>query len=52
MTKENKADIVKKHGKGAGDTGETPVQVALLTERIKQLSSHLKAHKKDYSSQR
>jgi small subunit ribosomal protein S15 len=52
ITKENKSDIVKKHGKGTSDTGSAPVQIALLTERIKQLSSHLKAQKKDYASQR
>ncbi|MBI3288078.1 MAG: 30S ribosomal protein S15 [Elusimicrobia bacterium] len=52
ITKEAKTDIFKKHGKGASDSGSTPVQIALLTERIKQLSSHLKASKKDYASQR
>lgn len=52
ITKETKSDIVKKHGKDAADTGSAPVQIALLTERIKQLSSHLKAQKKDYASQR
>lgn len=52
ITKEKKADNAKKYGKGAGDTGATPVQIALLTDRIKDLSGHLKANKKDYSSQR
>lgn len=51
ITKENKSDVVKKHGKHAGDTGNTQVQVALITERIKSLSGHLKGNKKDYASQ-
>ncbi len=51
ITKENKSEIVKKHSKQPGDTGSTQVQIALLTERIKQLSGHLKSHKKDYASQ-
>ena len=45
-------ETVKKYGKASGDTGGTPVQIALLTERIKDLSGHLKSNKKDYSSQR
>ena len=51
ITKENKNDIVKKYSKQAGDTGSAEVQIALLTERIKQLSGHLKTHKKDNASQ-
>ncbi len=43
---------MKKYGKAAGDTGSAPVQIALLTERIKDLSSHLKANKKDNASTR
>jgi small subunit ribosomal protein S15 len=52
ITKEKRIETVKKHGKSASDAGSTPVQIALLTERIKDLSGHLKANKKDYSSQR
>lgn len=52
ITKETKTDLFKKHGKGATDSGSTPVQIALLTERIKHLSGHLKGSKKDYASQR
>ncbi len=52
ITKENKIDIFKKHGKGAADSGSTSVQIALITERIKHLSGHLKISKKDYASQR
>ncbi|HEX4046904.1 MAG TPA: 30S ribosomal protein S15 [Elusimicrobiota bacterium] len=52
ITKEKKSENVKKYGKSAGDTGSTPVQIALLTERIKDLSGHLKANKKDNASTR
>ena len=52
ITKEKKSENVKKYGKSANDTGRTEVQIALLTERIKDLSGHLKGHKKDHSSTR
>ena len=52
ITKENKIELYKKHGKGATDSGGTAVQIALITERIKHLSGHLKGSKKDYASQR
>lgn len=52
ITKEKKADSVKKFGTSAGDTGGTAVQVAMLTDRIKDVSGHLKINSKDYSSQR
>jgi len=52
ITKEKRTETVKKYGKTASDAGSAPVQIALLTERIKDLSGHLKANKKDYSSQR
>jgi small subunit ribosomal protein S15 len=52
ITKEKKSENVKKYGKSSSDTGSTPVQIALLTERIKDLSGHLKANKKDNSSTR
>ena len=52
ITKENKIEMFKKHGKGAQDSGSTSVQIALITERIKHLSGHLKGSKKDYASQR
>ncbi|MBI3554597.1 MAG: 30S ribosomal protein S15 [Elusimicrobia bacterium] len=51
ITKENANEIMKKFSKHPGDTGSAQVQIALLTERIKQLSGHLKSHKKDYSTQ-
>jgi len=51
ITKEKKAEVVAKHQKHPKDTGHSGVQVALLTERIKSTSEHLKTHKKDYTSQ-
>jgi small subunit ribosomal protein S15 len=51
ITKENASEIIKKFSKHPGDTGSAQVQIALLTERIKLLSGHLKSHKKDYSTQ-
>lgn len=50
MTKERKTEIIKKYGRAEGDTGSTEVQIALLTERIKELTEHLKVHKKDNHS--
>lgn len=50
MTKERKEEIIKKYGRHEGDTGSTEVQVALLTERITELTEHLKVHKKDNHS--
>ncbi len=45
-----KLEIIKQYGRGDGDTGSPEVQVALLTERIKYLTEHLKINKKDHSS--
>ncbi len=45
-------EIVKEFGKDEKDTGSVEVQVALLTEQINRLTEHLKANKKDYSSNR
>jgi small subunit ribosomal protein S15 len=52
ITKEKKSEAVKKFGKSQTDTGSTSVQIALLTDRIKDLSGHLKSNKKDNSSTR
>ncbi|MCO5315548.1 MAG: 30S ribosomal protein S15 [Solirubrobacterales bacterium] len=52
LTKETKADLVSKYGKKDGDTGSTEVQVALLTERINDLTEHLRDHGKDHHSRR
>ena len=52
LTQERKQELVEKFGASAGDTGKTEVQVALLTERINQLTEHLRTHKKDHHSRR
>ena len=51
ITKEKKAEIVAKNQRHPQDTGNPGVQAAILTERIRQASEHLKTHRKDYSSQ-
>ena len=48
----NKAQIVEKFGKDAKDTGSVDVQVALLTEKINELTEHFKANPKDHHSRR
>ncbi len=52
MTKEEKLEIVKKYGKDASDSGKSEVQIALLTKRINELTSHFDVHKKDHHSRR
>jgi small subunit ribosomal protein S15 len=52
MDKQLKQDIIAKYATHEGDTGSPEVQVALLTERIKHLTEHLKIHKKDHHSRR
>jgi small subunit ribosomal protein S15 len=52
LTQERKAELTKQFGKDERDTGNTCVQVALLTERINELTSHLRAHGKDHHSRR
>jgi len=52
LSKEKKAQIVKKFGKNEKDTGSVAVQVALLTEQIKALTEHLKNNHKDAASKR
>ncbi|HPS18773.1 MAG TPA: 30S ribosomal protein S15, partial [Bacilli bacterium] len=47
LTKERKAELIKKFGKNAKDTGSAQVQIAILTEQITALTAHLKANKKD-----
>ncbi len=47
LLKERKLEIIKEHGKDDKDSGNTKVQIALLTQRIKDLTEHLKTHKKD-----
>ncbi len=52
LTKEKKAENVSKYGKNEHDTGSTEVQVALLTERIAELNTHLAKNPKDFHSNR
>ena len=52
ITQQEKAELVKKYGRGEHDTGSTEVQVAILTTRINNLTEHLKMHKKDFHSRR
>lgn len=52
LTKDQVAEIVKKFGKDEKDTGAPEVQVAILTQRIKDLTEHVKLHKKDHHNRR
>ena len=49
---ENKQEIIREHATGEGDTGSPEVQVAVLTQRIRHLTEHLRTHKHDYHSRR
>jgi small subunit ribosomal protein S15 len=51
-TAERKAELTRQFGKDDQDTGNTRVQVALLTERINDLTAHLRTHSKDHHSRR
>ena len=52
LSKDDKAAVIEKFGESGQDSGKTEVQIALLTERIKYLTEHLKIHKKDHHSRR
>jgi small subunit ribosomal protein S15 len=52
MTKEEKLKIVKKYGESEKDTGRSEVQIALLTQRINDLTEHFNKHTKDHHSRR
>ena len=52
MTKEEKLEIISKFGKDSNDSGKSEVQIALLTKRINDLTSHFDVHKKDHHSRR
>lgn len=52
LTQERKTAIIEEHARHQGDTGSSEVQIALLTERINQLTAHMRVHKKDYHSER
>ena len=52
ISKEKKAELIKTYGRKEGDTGSPEVQIAILTERINELTEHLKENKKDHHSRR
>ena len=52
LNKDQTTQIIKEFQKDANDTGSPEVQIAILTQRIKELTEHLKANKKDHSSRR
>lgn len=52
LNTEKKQEVVKDFQRGSGDTGSPEVQVALLTERIKDLAGHFEKHKQDHHSRR
>ena len=52
MTKETKQEIINTYKRDENDTGSPEVQIALLTQRINELTEHLKIHKKDNHSRR
>ena len=52
LTPERTRELTAKFGSGENDTGNTRVQIALLTDRINALTEHLRSHKKDHHSRR
>ena len=52
LTKERKQELIERFGDGSADTGRTEVQVALMTERINDLTTHLRTNRKDHHSRR
>lgn len=52
LDRKKKEKIITKYKTHESDTGSSPVQIAILTEEIKELTKHLKTHKKDFSSRR
>ena len=52
VTAERKQELVARFGKGDGDTGTPEVQIALMTERINDLTEHLRTHIRDHHSRR
>src|SRR3954452_12987844 len=52
LTKDRKQELIGKYGRSGEDTGSAEVQVALLTERINELTEHLRTHSKDHHSRR
>lgn len=52
ITAERKQEVIKEYAQAANDTGSPEVQIAILTERIKNLTEHLQSHDKDFHSRR
>ncbi|MCB2010516.1 MAG: 30S ribosomal protein S15 [Geminicoccaceae bacterium] len=52
ITPERKVEVIREYASREGDTGSPEVQVAILSERINNLTEHLKAHQKDFASRR
>jgi small subunit ribosomal protein S15 len=52
ITAERKQDVISEYATGEADTGSPEVQVAILSERIRNLTEHLKTHSKDFHSRR
>ena len=52
ISKEKKAELIAAYGRKEGDTGSPEVQIAILTERIRELTEHLKANPKDHHARR
>jgi small subunit ribosomal protein S15 len=52
ITSERKAELITEYGQAANDTGSAEVQIAILSERIRNLTDHLQTHKKDVHSRR
>jgi len=52
ISKERKQELITEFGRDANDSGSAEVQVAILTERIRELTEHLKIHKKDHHTRR
>ncbi|MCC8050549.1 MAG: 30S ribosomal protein S15 [Clostridiales bacterium] len=52
ISKEKKAEIINEYARTPGDTGSPEVQIAILTERIQELTAHLQANPKDHHSRR
>lgn len=52
VKRNDKQGVIKEFATGTSDTGSAPVQIALLTQRISQLTEHMKSNKKDFSTKR
>jgi small subunit ribosomal protein S15 len=52
ITSERKEELIQEYGLKSGDTGSPEVQVAILSERIKNLTGHMQSHKRDFHSRR